>query len=71
MDPRHREFVRIGLGVTCDYGFALAGGYALVTHGLVDRPTEDVDLFTNRLDPVEFGRAVDVISVPMNKPATP
>ncbi|MGH4022188.1 MAG: nucleotidyl transferase AbiEii/AbiGii toxin family protein [Pseudonocardiaceae bacterium] len=34
------------MAATQDYGFALAGGYALATHGLVDRPTEDVDLFT-------------------------
>ncbi len=62
MDPRHRELARIGLAATQDYGFALAGGYALVTHGLVDRPTEDVDLFTNHLDPDEFARAVETIS---------
>ncbi|MGH3907921.1 MAG: nucleotidyl transferase AbiEii/AbiGii toxin family protein [Pseudonocardiaceae bacterium] len=62
MDPRHRELVRVGLGATCDYGFALAGGYALVTHGLVDRVTEDVDLFTNHLDPAEFMLSLEAIS---------
>jgi hypothetical protein len=63
MDPRHRELARIGLAATQGYGFALAGGYALAAHGLVDRATEDVDLFTNHLDPDEFTRAVEAISV--------
>jgi hypothetical protein len=27
-------------------GFVLAGGAALIVHGIVDRPTEDLDLFT-------------------------
>lgn len=62
MDPRHRELARIGLAATQEYGFALAGGYALAAHGLVDRATEDVDLFTNHLDPEEFTRAVEAIS---------
>lgn len=29
-----------------DAGFALAGAGAIREHGLSDRPTEDVDLFT-------------------------
>ncbi len=29
------------------HGFALGGGNALIAHGIVDRPTEDVDLFTD------------------------
>ncbi|HEY5248777.1 MAG TPA: nucleotidyl transferase AbiEii/AbiGii toxin family protein [Dermatophilaceae bacterium] len=39
---------RIGLGRLSDYGFVLAGGYALQAHGLVERMSEDVDLFTDR-----------------------
>jgi hypothetical protein len=62
MDPRHQELARVGLAATQEYGFALAGGYALATHGLVDRTTEDVDLFPNHLDPDEFTRAVEAIS---------
>ncbi len=49
------DLARIGLAATQGYGFALAGGYALAAHGLVDRATEDVDLFTNHLDPVDPG----------------
>lgn len=61
MDPRHTELARVGLAAVGRFGFALAGGYALAAHGLIDRPSEDVDLFTNRLEPAEFTRAVDAI----------
>ncbi len=44
-----------------DYGFALAGGSALQVHGLVDRPSEDVDLFTDRWDPDAFATAVATV----------
>lgn len=62
MDPRHSELARIGLAAVGDFGFVLAGGYALAAHGLIDRVSEDVDLFTNRLDPDEFARAVEAIT---------
>jgi hypothetical protein len=71
MDPRHRELARIGLAATQGYGFALAGGYALAAHDLVDRATEDVDLFTNHLDPDEFTRAVEAISVAFTQAGHP
>lgn len=29
-------------------GFALAGSAAIREYGLIDRPTEDIDLFTNK-----------------------
>ncbi|WP_207944417.1 nucleotidyl transferase AbiEii/AbiGii toxin family protein [Actinomadura rubrisoli] len=37
--------IEIGLSVAGEYGFALAGGYAVQVYGIVDRPSEDVDLF--------------------------
>lgn len=67
MDPRHSELARVGLGALECFGFALAGGYALAAHGLVDRTSEDVDLFTNRLDPDEFTRAVEAITNAYNQ----
>ena len=30
------------------YGFALGGGNALLAHGVISRPTQDVDLFTDQ-----------------------
>lgn len=46
MDPYHIRLAQIGLEVGAPYGFALAGGYAIQANGFVDRPSEDVDLFT-------------------------
>ena len=43
----HREVAAIALGAAARHGFALGGGNALIAHGIVDRPTEDVDLFTD------------------------
>ncbi len=40
-------------------GFALAGSGAIREHGVIDRPTEDVDLFTTTQDTAEFARAVE------------
>lgn len=47
VDPFLAEITRLALGVAERHGFALGGGNALVLHGVVDRPTEDVDLFTD------------------------
>lgn len=46
MEPLHELAARVGLAATGRYGFALAGGYAVQMHGFVQRPSEDVDLFT-------------------------
>jgi Nucleotidyl transferase AbiEii toxin, Type IV TA system len=44
----HREVAAVALRAAARYGFALGGGNALIAHGVIDRPTEDVDLFTDR-----------------------
>lgn len=54
-----REVARVALTVTD--GFALAGSGAIREHGIIDRPTEDVDLFTTNLDATAFGVAVDLV----------
>jgi hypothetical protein len=46
VDAFHREVARVALTVANRYGFVLGGGVAWVMSGLVQRPTEDVDLFT-------------------------
>jgi len=43
----HRQLAAIALGAAARYGFALAGGNALIAHGVVNRFTADVDLFTD------------------------
>jgi hypothetical protein len=46
-DPFQREVAHVALAVARQHGFALAGGQALIAHGLGARPTEDIDLFTD------------------------
>jgi hypothetical protein len=43
----YRDVARIALAVATKHGFVLGGGVAWLVNGLVDRPTEDVDLFTD------------------------
>jgi Nucleotidyl transferase AbiEii toxin, Type IV TA system len=44
----HREVAAVALRAAARHGFALGGGNALIAHGVINRPTEDVDLFTDR-----------------------
>lgn len=46
-DPFQLEIARVALDAAAGHGFALAGGHALMAHGVVVRPTADVDLFTD------------------------
>jgi hypothetical protein len=45
VDPFHEKVARIALAVADRYGFVLGGGLALILHGALQRPTEDIDLF--------------------------
>lgn len=45
MDPFHERLARVGLTALAPYGFALAGGYAVQAYGILQRPSEDVDVF--------------------------
>ena len=53
LDELHRQVAAIALRAAARHGFALGGGNALIRHGLINRPTEDVDLFTNHEHGVE------------------
>lgn len=57
-----RELTRIALTILEGRAFALAGSGAIREHGMVDRLTHDVDLFTNDIDPVLFDSAVDELT---------
>jgi hypothetical protein len=48
----HGQVAAIALNVAARYGFALAGGNALIAHGIIDRPTQDVDVFSDQEDGV-------------------
>ncbi|WP_433066969.1 nucleotidyl transferase AbiEii/AbiGii toxin family protein [Dactylosporangium sp. CS-033363] len=52
---------RIGLGAGDQFGFALAGGYAVQAAGLLERPSEDVDLFTSWDRRSDFNAAVAAV----------
>jgi hypothetical protein len=47
VDAFYRDVARIALTVARTHGFVLGGGVAWVVNGLVQRPTEDIDLFTD------------------------
>jgi Nucleotidyl transferase AbiEii toxin, Type IV TA system len=49
----HRAVAAIALRAAAPHGFALAGGNALIAHGITDRPTQDVDVFSDEQGGVE------------------
>lgn len=58
MDPFHERLAQIGLTALAEFGFALAGGYAVQAYGLLQRPSEDVDMFTTLAAEHSFPEAV-------------
>jgi len=46
VDAFQQGLARIGLDAAQRYGFALAGGHAVQAAGFLQRPSEDIDLFT-------------------------
>lgn len=55
IDDFYRDVATIALGVGEKHGFVLGGGVAWLVNGLVRRPTEDIDLFTDTAGAVEAG----------------
>ncbi len=49
----HRRVASAALAAAAEHGFALGGGNALLAHGVITRPTQDVDLFTDKERGVE------------------
>jgi hypothetical protein len=47
VDAFYRDVAQVALAVAEKHGFVLGGGVAWLVNGLVQRPTEDVDLFTD------------------------
>lgn len=54
---RQHAVAQIALKAVGESGFALAGSGAMREHGVIDRPTQDVDLFTPNLDAPAFDEA--------------
>ena len=44
----HHEVAVIALRAAAPHGFALGGGNALIAHGITERPTQDVDVFSDQ-----------------------
>jgi hypothetical protein len=59
--PIHRRLAAIGLQVGGPFGFALAGGHAVAAHGILQRSSEDVDLFADWDRRADFPAAVDAM----------
>ena len=49
----HREVAAVALRAAARYGFALGGGNALIAYGIIERPTQDVDVFSDEQGGVE------------------
>jgi Nucleotidyl transferase AbiEii toxin, Type IV TA system len=49
----HHEVAVIALRAAAPHGFALGGGNALIAHGVIERPTQDVDVFSDEQGGVE------------------
>jgi hypothetical protein len=62
VDSRHARIAQIALAAGSRYGFALAGGYAVSAHGMGDRPSGDVDLFTDWHRRGDFPAAIDALA---------
>ncbi|SHN35263.1 nucleotidyl transferase AbiEii/AbiGii toxin family protein [Actinacidiphila paucisporea] len=61
MDHLHARLTRLALAAAAGDGFVLAGGYAVQAHGILNRVSDDVDLFTDQGDPQRFDAAVNVV----------
>jgi hypothetical protein len=49
----HSQVAAIALRAAASHGFALGGGNALIAHGVIDRFTQDVDVFSDEEGGVE------------------
>ena len=57
-EEHQRQAARIVLAAIAPVGFALAGSGAIREHGLIHRPTHDIDLFTPAVPAASFRGAV-------------
>lgn len=56
-----RDVTRAALRALDGTRFALAGSGAIREHGIIDRPTQDIDLFTSDVDAARFDDAVGFV----------
>ncbi len=53
----HAKVASVALAAAAPHGFALGGGNALLAHGIITRPTQDLDLFTDQEHGVQAAAA--------------
>jgi hypothetical protein len=61
MEPRHERIAKIALAAGARFGLALAGWYAVSAHGMGNRPSDDVGLFTSWQHRDEFSDLTAVV----------
>ena len=61
----HGQVAAIALRAAAPHGFALGGGNALIAHGVIDRFTQDVDVFSDEEGGVEA--AADAVQAALRK----
>jgi microcompartment protein CcmL/EutN len=61
----HRQVAAVALAAGAGHGFALGGGNALLAHGVISRPTQDVDLFTDQEHGVQA--AADAVAAALRR----
>jgi hypothetical protein len=62
-----REVTRLALDVLASGGFALAGSGAIREHGIIDRPTQDIDLFTSVTSTEAFAASTKRLAAEMRE----
>ena len=62
-----REVTRLALESLAGGGFALAGSGAIREHGIIDRPTQDIDLFTSVTSPEAFAESTKSLAAAMRE----
>jgi hypothetical protein len=67
MEAIHRRVAEIALSEAGSQGLALAGGYAVRAHGIGDRLSGDVDLFTDWQHRAEFPVVVQAVVSALNR----
>lgn len=58
MDELQEQVAVVSLRTLAEYGFALAGGQSLQAYGFIERPSADIDMFTDRIDVAGFAAAL-------------
>jgi hypothetical protein len=61
----HYRVAAVALAAAAEHGFALGGGNALLAHGVISRPTQDVDLFTDQEHGVQA--AADAVQAALSR----